>query len=760
MARTAALYAVPALVVATAWLRLEQTGAGAGVLLLVVVAAVPALVRPLWARAAATVAATLVAIRVAFGLSPLDARPFDSEHDFFGPLASRFTRGFLEFYDVPQPFVATDHLRMHAVVLMAIFGFCLVLALALAARRPLFAALVLLVGSMWPATLVPGSDLERGAFTLAVVLALMALGGQRAPRSYRPALVAVAALVVASLAASTSSAVAKEPFVDWRSWDLYDRTPNAVGVDYVWDASYDGLRYPKKRTVVLSVGAPSNIARYWRAATLDAFRGHRWIEDHAFLDASDDRVRLGRDATLPARARDEARWVRADVRVEALRDDHLAAPSVPMAVDPGDVGLIEYRSGNVAVASGGLEHGDEYTIWSYSPQPTGAQLARSRTAALRRHALRRFLEVGPGAYAGAFGSAAQGAAVERLLTTPLGGLAAYRPLYERAREVVGTTRNQYAAVVALEGWFRSGGGFTYDEQPPRGLTAPALVDFVTRTKRGYCQHFAGAMALMLRYLGIPARVAAGFTTGTYDADDGAWQVTDHDAHAWVEVWFDGWGWIPFDPTPGRGRLSGTYSFASRQFDPSAAHAAVGLPGTVAGAGLKLLSEFAEQRLRGSGFQRADTPGDLAAAPTETQLERRAPGGSLLALLAIIAAGGFAVLGLAKLGLRKSRYLTSDPRRVAAACRRELVDFVADQGIDVPRSATLTEVGALVRSRLRVDTQPFVRAASATRFAPPDAARLASRDARRELRRLLRRIRRRTGFARRVRGVVSLRSLAA
>ena len=94
---------------------------------------------------------------------------------------------------------------------------------------------------------------------------------------------------------------------------------------------------------------------------------------------------------------------------------------------------------------------------------------------------------------------------------------------------------------------------------------PALVQFVTQTKRGYCQHFAGAMALMLRYLGIPARVAAGFTSGSYDADSHEWTVTDHEAHDWVEVYFPGWGWIPFDPTPGRGTLDARYSSTSPEF---------------------------------------------------------------------------------------------------------------------------------------------------------------------------------------------------
>src|SRR4029078_1156882 len=79
-----------------------------------------------------------------------------------------------------------------------------------------------------------------------------------------------------------------------------------------------------------------------------------------------------------------------------------------------------------------------------------------------------------------------------------------------AEDVAGGARRPYAAAVARERWFRFGGGFVYDQHPPK---TPAgmnpLEDFVARTKRGYCQHFAGAMALMLRYLAIPPRGAGG-----------------------------------------------------------------------------------------------------------------------------------------------------------------------------------------------------------------------------------------------------------
>ena len=75
-------------------------------------------------------------------------------------------------------------------------------------------------------------------------------------------------------------------------------------------------------------------------------------------------------------------------------------------------------------------------------------------------------------------------------------------------------RAPYAAMLGLESWFRQRGGFVYEEQPPVG-EGPPLVSFTTRTRAGYCQHFAGAMAVMARLLGIPARVAVGFTSGTF-----------------------------------------------------------------------------------------------------------------------------------------------------------------------------------------------------------------------------------------------------
>src|SRR3954452_1918503 len=89
--------------------------------------------------------------------------------------------------------------------------------------------------------------------------------------------------------------------------------------------------------------------------------------------------------------------------------------------------------------------------------------------------------------------------------------------------------------------------YTYSEKP-RPAQYP-LNAFLFRDKFGYCQQFSGAMALMLRMAGIPSRVAAGFAPGSYNRDSGEYRVRDLDAHSWVEVYFNGIGWVTFDPTP-------------------------------------------------------------------------------------------------------------------------------------------------------------------------------------------------------------------
>ncbi|HKI92519.1 MAG TPA: hypothetical protein VJ986_09470, partial [Gaiellaceae bacterium] len=219
-------------------------------------------------------------------------------------------------------------------------------------------------------------------------------------------------------------------------------------------------------------------------------------------------------------------------------------------------------------------------------------------------------------------------------------------------------------------------------------------------------------------------------------------------HAWVEAWFHGYGWLPFDPTPLAGRpeqgiLSAGYSASSPGFDLTTA-----VPGAAAPPGQEA-NRHRESPLgtRASGAGSAGTPAAASSA-----------GRRGLLWLALLVGTGIGAVAAVKLAVRRSRFLTRDPRRIASACRRELADFLLDQRIDAAGSATLPELGELLGRELAVDPSAFVAAATAARFGPPGSAADAAREARRELRALLRAVRGHLSRLERVRGLVSLRSL--
>lgn len=652
MRRTFVASVVPSVVIAAAWLRLEQPRDG-------------------FSRAW-----TGVALAFGFWLHPLRA-------------VVRLGHGVRAFYVVPTPFDPRLHSDMRAAVLVAIFAFVVALGIAVAARRSVTAVCIVLVGAGWPATLVgDGHALAQGAAILAAILVLLSIRWRSLP--------VAAALVLAGVAASTSGAVSKGELVNWKAWDFYTAPQPPVSVAYVWNAQYSGITFPRTRTTVLEVKAPRTPV-FWRAAVLDTFASDRWLES---------------TITEPATPRTTPR-IRQSVADKALASDHLVAGGIPL---------------EFSTTAHSLAPGASYSVTSYVAQPTAQQLAASSTH--YPSALAPFLDVWPGVRMPPFGSSAK--RVNAVLDAHP-EIERYLPIQHAAVAVAGRAHTPYAAAVALDAWFRSSGGFRYTNHPSVFGAAP-LVGFVAETRAGYCQYFAGAMALMLRYLGVPARVAVGFSSGTYDAARGVWTVTDHDAHAWVEAWFDGYGWLPFDPTPAgrpeRGELPTT-------------------PAAVVSAG-PTTKQGAHRHGEAGGVP------TVGAAPTTTAAPSRT--GNLFELLALLAAGALAAIVAVKFLVRRARLISRDPRRLAAACRRELADYLLDQRIDAARSATLHELGALVREELLVDPDRFVAAATAARFGPPLGARDASRVARRELRVLMQRIRKRLTARERVRGLLSLRSV--
>jgi transglutaminase-like putative cysteine protease len=726
--RAVALALLPLLALAVAWLRLESPAEIGDGFAIAVLALAPALAGGPRRRALAAAAAALGAVWVAVGASPAALLP-GTDAEWLDPLLVTVGDGVADFYEVGLPFAPAERPQMHAVALLALFAFGVALGLAAAARRPVLAVAVVVLGAGWPATLVDErAPLAVGALVLASALWLLLLSRPDARRGVVPGVVVSAAVVALAATASTSSALSREPVVDWQQWDLYDPPASQIGVRYVWDANYGGIEFPDEETVVLRVEAPRR-AQYWRASTLDTFIADRWIEN-LYPVALGEPGRVPRDGLLPPAATRRADWVEQRVEVAALRDDHLVAAGTAMEIESSEVDRVFYLTGGVVRAPRGLREGDEYVVRSHVPRPSPRDLVESRPD--YPPALGRFLELGR-VRLPAFGTPGRDAAVDGLLADDRNvALAAYAGVWQTARRLAGEVGSPYEVTLGLERWLRSRGGFRYEEQPPRSRTLPPLADFVTRTRAGYCQHFAGAMALMLRFLGIPARVAVGFTSG--DWKDGAWVVTDHDAHAWVEAWFDGHGWLAFDPTPGRGTLSATYTIASDSADAIAA-------------------------LREGRF---DLPVDGGAGTVTAPLATpaAAEGRNAWPFLGVLLAGAAAALaiGTAKLARRRARYLTRDPRRLAAATRAELVDYLRDQGLPVHPRATLAELGTVLERRAGVSARAYVAAAGRARYGAPAGAAAAAREARREARTILRVLRERLTPRRRLRGWFALRSL--
>jgi len=106
----------------------------------------------------------------------------------------------------------------------------------------------------------------------------------------------------------------------------------------------------------------------------------------------------------------------------------------------------------------------------------------------------------------------------------------------------------YGKAVAIQAWFTTPNRFKYSLNVPQTQSADALTQFLTTNKKGYCQQFAFAMAVLARLAGIPSRVVVGYTQGSFIGSDN-WQVKTTDAHAWPELYFPSVGWLRFEPTP-------------------------------------------------------------------------------------------------------------------------------------------------------------------------------------------------------------------
>jgi hypothetical protein len=456
----------------------------------------------------------------------------------WGELAPSLDYGLGGLWRVDYPYSANSGWTR----LVILLGLPPVLALAAAlafwparngAPRRRTAALIVLVIAYGTATSTapPNDPLLHGLWLLLFVWAWLWLPGH----GLRQGLLGGGLIVVAGLLALPVAAAVDggKPWVDYKNWGA----SHAAGPteSFTWDQAYGPLTWPRAGRRMLHVH--SDAPYYWRAAVLDEFDGTSWVQsDSSGIGALQLPARTPGD-TDPRLNPD---WIHElTYTVDRLRSDLVVAAGTPLAPPRLD-GLTVTERGMLLPSDDALGEGDSYTVRSYVPDPTPAQMRRAPTpypAALQRDT-QITLPRGAGITVPFWGAPPGGTADRDLAESAYGGV------YRLARRVTAGKTTAYGAVRSIENYL--GNNYSYSEFAP--IKRLALRTFLLGDHIGYCQHFSGAMALMLRMLGVPARVAAGFSPGHAEAD-GTYVATDFDSHAWVEVYFNGIGWVTFDPTP-------------------------------------------------------------------------------------------------------------------------------------------------------------------------------------------------------------------
>lgn len=283
----------------------------------------------------------------------------------------------------------------------------------------------------------------------------------------------------------------------------------------------NSLNQPEDREVLrYRTNADNTKDLYLRIVALDQFDGAAWKSSERRIEDVPERL------PSPQGLSPGVRTTEINSSVSAAgwySQSYLPLPYPATQVDIGGRWRYEPAGRTLVGDRGQTTRGVRYTAGSLIVQPTAGQLA---------------------------GAGTPPAGLLRDYTKVPGSLPAV--VKSTALTVTKGASNDYERAVALQDWFASDGGFTYDTQVQSGSGTAAIARFL-RDREGFCVHFSFSMAAMARTLGIPARVAVGFTPGTAEPD-GTMSVGLRDAHAWPELYFEGVGWTRFEPTPTRGSV--------------------------------------------------------------------------------------------------------------------------------------------------------------------------------------------------------------
>jgi protein-glutamine gamma-glutamyltransferase len=690
---------------------------GAAVLVAMVVGAAPGQGRmvagaaPVRGRIAATLRLCLVAVLVVValliaGLPPRLLWPGD-----WGQLASHVGVGIQTLANATWPYAGTNHwARLDILVVLCVVP---TVAAALAfwpgseslgvgARRAM--ALGLLVGLFVVGVIDSndGSGTVEGLLLLCLLagcLWLPALAGRRL-------LAGVAWIVVAgALSAALAGPIAStQSWFDYRAWNLLGPAPPST---FAWDQTYGPIAWPRSQRTMFTVqaGAPG----LWKVTTLDRFDGLRFVRSGTDPATSGD---------LPLPLND--RWYRFAAFTIAGFGTKLLPTEDGTTEGVNSHFPVGYGADGTVSSDRAIPTGTAYSVMSYVPQPTPAEMrAAPRTfpaAYLRytefdlptaRESGLRLAATDPtrtGVFATArtVGAPSPGLApgtivrvARRILASP------YGPMYRLARRITAGSRTAYDAAMAIQTYLEA--NYAYGVDPP--ARRYPLEAFLFQDRVGYCQQFSGAMALMLRMVGIPARVAVGFHTGTYDSSTRSYRVSARDAHSWVEVFFTGIGWVAFDPTPPPSNVGGRYFPLITQRTPNALEA---VAATIGG------------------------PPPVRAAHHAAAGSRsaRAAGGGGDVWLALGAAALLGLVGVAvRWGIGRAR-LSCSLEGDGELAARELVGALRRLGYQLPAPVTLAQVEQLVGVHGGPEAAQYVRVLRERRYAPGGSRPAAWRERRR------------------------------
>ena len=606
-------------------------------------------------------------------------------------------------------------LVMYAAIWLAAF-------LALSLRKPLPAIVVLLV------LLGFGFTTDASARNIWATMAFLLLAGsmlvlsrslQRERwKSADVAAGAITATIAAVLALSIIGATSVEagrPLRDWRAWDIVGVGSTHLRFD--WMQNYPRLLDPAANERVMRVR--SAVPSYWRANALAHFDGSSWWSDTPESPPVEPVQERGSYvyAIPPAGLEPPGRVVTETFEVESTYTNALFIGGLPSSLQiarPVDLRVDDARGLNVDPPLGPKL---SYAVTALVPRLEPWDLLE-RGRAYPSDVLARYAALPFPTLRQLDGRSPEAAWNKTMGITEFGR--EWQGLYHLNASMIGGATDPYRIALDIEEYLRS--RYTYSLKPPETDYASPYAAFLFKTKTGYCQHFAGAMAVLLRFNGIPARVAVGFTTGEKVAD-GTYIVTRNDAHAWVEAYFPGVGWVPFDPTPGRALpVSGDAPTSG----PQAAIAGRDLPGASATA-----APAGAAGPRGHDRNPAAAGGVVVTAPSGSPAW--IPWTAALALVLVAWPVGRALLR--RRGLRRG----SPEERLAASVALVYADL-RDRGIVVPRSQTLDETAQHLQERLGVDAGDLPARLQAVFYGrrPTTAADLADVAAlRRRLRRRLR-----------------------